>query len=295
MNEITPTFKIAVSRYQVDHKLPPGDPAWPRFNSGFDNLELTIERLLEKIYAGQAITTWHKDHWRTKENYLLGQHLGLDFDNGDKSSSLETLCNDKFISRYAAFLYTTMSHTPEAPRARVIFLLDTPIMQAKNYTLAVQALLWLFGTADRQCKDAVRFFYGSPRCDFELFANVLPLDVIRKLIAQYQETGATEKRQAVRKDYAAPPSQQEVADALKFIPPWGVDYDEWLAVLMGIHAAFGEAGYPLAETWADGKPGEVEQKWRSFHAGDGVTVASVFGIAKKFGWKKSEVYHANVS
>ena len=42
-------------------------------------------------------------------------------------------------------------HLPqeEKPRARVVFLLDQPIMQAKNYTLAASALLWVFGTADR--------------------------------------------------------------------------------------------------------------------------------------------------
>lgn len=283
-----PTYQIAISRYQLEKKIQPGDPIWPRFNACFNNQSLTTERLLEKIYAGHAITTWHKDHWRTSANYLAGQHIGLDFDSGDKSSSLDALCQDKFISRYAAFLYTTMSHTPEAPRSRVIFLLDAPIMQAKNYTLAVQSVLWLFGTADRQCKDAVRFFYGSPRCDFEIFSNVLPLETVKKLIGQYLETGAKEKHHAARKDYAAPTSQQEVADALKLIPPWGIDYDEWLAVLMGIHAAFGEAGFALAESWANGKPGEVEQKWRSFHASDGITVASVFGIAKKFGWRKQD-------
>lgn len=280
-------YKVAISRYALGGKIPPLDPFWPKFNASFDNLILDTEHLMQAIYNGQSITTWHKNNWRTSTNYLLGQHIGLDFDAGDKSSSIESLVKDKFIAQYAAFVYTTVSHTPEAPRARAIFLLDQPINQAKNYTLAASALLWLFGTADRQCKDAVRFFYGSKNCEFEYLANTLPLEVLKRLIQNYQETGAVEKRQSVRKDYLAPATQQEVAAALKFIPPWQIDYDEWVQVLMGIHAEFGEAGYALADSWADGKPGEVEQKWKSFrkdHDGSAVTVATVFGMAKKFGW-----------
>jgi hypothetical protein len=163
-------------------------------------------------------------------------------------------------------------------------------MQAANYALSAQALLWVFGTADRQCKDAVRFFYGSPGCRFEYLDNVLPLEVIRKLITQYLETGQQEKRKATRTDYHAPANQEEVAAALKFIKPWDIQYDEWISILMGIHSQFGDAGFSLAEQWADGKPGEVDLKWKSFkNSGNGagaVTIASLFGIAKTFGWKK---------
>jgi hypothetical protein len=172
----------------------------------------------------------------------------------------------------------------------VIFLLDQPIYQAKNYALAASALLWLFGTADRQCKDAARFFYGAPGCEFVYFNQVLPLDVVKQLIQKYIDSGQAEKRKSVRRDYLPPASQQEVADALKHINPWQVDYDEWLSILMAIHSQFGDGGYALAESWADGKPGEVAQKWRSFSA-DGnesgrITINTLFAIAKRFGWGK---------
>jgi hypothetical protein len=286
------TFKIAVSRFALDGKIPPGDPFWPKFNASFENTEMETQNILQAVYDGRPITTQHKNNWRSSENYLCGQHIGLDFDAGDNTSSIKHLMDNKFIQRYAAFLYTTVSHTEEAPRSRVIFVLDAPIMQAKNYTLAAASLLWLFGTADRQCKDAVRFFYGSKGCTFEYLDNVLPLETIKKLISQYQETGKREQRHAIRRDYTAPPSQKEVADALAKIPPWGINYDEWLEVLMGIHSEFGDAGLSLAENWADGQDGEVERKWKSFkqngNTSGAVTIATVFGIAKNFGWRKSE-------
>ena len=80
-----------------------------------------------------------------------------------------------------------------------------------------------------------------------------------------------------------------MADALKCTSQF-IDYDEWVQVLMALHAAYGDAGRALAEDWADGKPGEVSQKWRSFkptgNTSGAVTIATVFGIAKKFGWQK---------
>jgi hypothetical protein len=285
------TFRVAISKHQLAHKIPAGDAFWSTFNAGFANREVSQLDLADAIYTGHSFTTWHAKNWRTSANYLCGQHIGLDFDTEDDRSTLTTLCADKFIAKYASLIYTTTSHTPEAPRARVVFLLDMPIMQAKNYAQAVQALLWLFGTADRQCKDPVRFFYGATGCEIAYLENVLSLDTVKHLIQQWSETGRREKRTVEHRDFTAPTTQAEVYDALKRIPPWGVDYDEWVQVLMGLQAGFGEDGLTMAETWADGAPGEVERKWRSFHEQGNptgaVTIATVFGIAKRFGWQKA--------
>ena len=244
--------------------------------------------ILQAIYDGKSITTQHKDSWRHSAITCADSTWGWTSTTA-KASSLEELAKDKFIARYAAFLHTTMSHTPEHPRSRVIFLLDTPIMQPQNYALAATALVWLYGgLADRKCKDPARFFYGSLKCDCEYFNNVLPLEVVKKLIANYRESGMIERKQATRSNYTAPATQAEVYEALRHIPPWQIDYDEWVAILMSIHAEFGDAGLNLAEAWADGHPGEVERKWQSFHV-DGnpqgsVSIASLFHIAKNFGW-----------
>lgn len=284
------TFKIAVSSMKLDHKLLPGDPIWRDFNASFRNVDLETSDILDVVYHGRAITTHHSNNWRATQNYLCGQHIGLDFDSEDKNSSLPFLAKDKFISKYAAFIHTTISHKEDRPRARVIFLLDTPIMQAKNYAMAASALLWVFGTADRQCKDAVRFFYGAPACEFEYINQVLPLETIKKLIQEYTDTGAGEKKRAVRPDYLPPATQQETAEALKMIDPWKIEYDEWVSILMAIHSQFGEAGFQLAENWAGGKPGEVSLKWKSFHregnTSGAISIGTMFAIAKRFGWEK---------
>jgi hypothetical protein len=284
---MNPRFKIAVSRMSFEKKIPPGDPIWPKFNASFDNVELESGEIVQAIYDGFPVTTCHGNKWRISTNYQAGQHLGLDFDHG--GTTLAKLMQDKFVAKYASFIYTTMSHSEEAPRCRAMFLLDQPIMQAKNYTMAASALLWMYGEADRACKDAVRFWFGSPNCRFEYLDNVLPLEVVKHLMTNYIETGQTERKKQTN-DYHAPASQEEVSDALKSISPWQIDYLEWVSILMAIHSQFGDAGLGLAESWGDGKGDEIERKFKSFkEAGNtsgAVTIATVFGIAKRFGWRK---------
>lgn len=282
-------YKIAVSSMSIDGKIPPGDSIWSQFNASFQNEELELIDIANAIYNARPFTTWHKNNWRNASNYQLGQHIGLDFDTEDQRSTLQFLAKDKFIQKYAALIYTTPSHKPEAPRARVLFLLDTPIHQAKNYVLAVTSLLWLFGSGDRQCKDSCRFFYGSRNCDVEWLDNVLPLGKVKEIIGQYQATGAIVKKAHASKDYKPPADQAEVANALKSIPACGIDYDEWLKVLMAIHQAYGDAGMGLADQWAQGYDGEIARKWKSFNQGGNstgaVTLNTVFRMAIDRGWK----------
>jgi len=280
------SISIAVSTIQCLKKIPPGDSIWNKFNASFQNRELTTKEIMDSVYEGYPVTTQLKTPWRTSENYLKGQHLALDFDSENEQSTVDYLAKDKFISKYATFIHTTISHRDDAPRSRVFFLLEEPIMQSKNYVLAATALLWLFGTADKSCKDAVRFWFGAPNCEMEFLGNFLDLATIKKIITNYQESGHVEKRSASKINYTAPPSQMEVADALKHIPAWSISYDEWVEVLMGIHSSFGDAGLDLADSWADGKKNEVANKWKSFDGSGTITIATVFGIAKKFGWKK---------
>lgn len=212
------TYKIAVSSMQLDGKLPPGDERWRDFNASFRNLEVLKSDAAAMIADGHAFTVWHRNQWRNAANYELGQHLALDFDAGNDGSSIPVLMRDKFVQHYATYVYSTPSHTAEAPKSRVLFCLDTPIMQAKNYVLASRALLWLFGTADAKCKDAARFFYGSINCEAVFVNRVLPLAKVREIIGQYIATGQEERRRHT----AETPAEQQTfdGDADKLIRYW---------------------------------------------------------------------------
>ena len=52
---------------------------------------------------------------------------------------------------------------------------------------------------------------------------------------------------------------------------------------MALYRGFGNEALPLAESWADGKPGEVQTKWKSFGDGNAtgtVNVNTLFYIVK---------------
>lgn len=212
------TYKIAISGMALDGKLPPGDARWRDFNASFRNLDVLKSDVAGMIADGHAFTVWHRNQWRNAANYELGQHLALDFDAGNEGSSIPVLMRDKFVQQYATYVYTTPSHTAEAPKSRVLFCLDTPIMQAKNYVLASRALLWLFGTADAKCKDAARFFYGSVNCEAVFVNRVLPLAKVRGIIGQYVATGQEERRRHTAETPAE--AQTFDGDADKLVRYW---------------------------------------------------------------------------
>ncbi len=84
------------------------------------------------------------------------------------------------------------------------------------------------------------------------------------------------------------PSPEAFRAALRHVPA-DVGYDDWLSGLMAIHDFYGGSaeGLAVAQEWsapyADYDPREVEQKWRSFEVGRGVTYKSIFGLAKANG------------
>ena len=82
------------------------------------------------------------------------------------------------------------------------------------------------------------------------------------------------------------PAGSEIEDLLAHIPA-DLNYHDWLAVLMAIHAATNGAGIDLADSWSakgskyKGRK-EIEAKWRSFK-GAGVTSRTLAQIAREYG------------
>lgn len=80
-----------------------------------------------------------------------------------------------------------------------------------------------------------------------------------------------------------------VADAFEYADPHDMemDYGSWIGIIAAVHDAFGDDALDLVVDWADGKPGEVEAKWRTFdraYTGKGATLKSLFYFARRGGW-----------
>jgi hypothetical protein len=171
-------YKISVSNIALSGKIPAGDKRWGTFNDSFQNLELEPIDIANAIYTGRSITTWHTGR-RSLENFVLGQHIAVDMDSGDSRSTFDGLMQNDFVQMYASMIYTTPSHTPQAPRSRILFLLDNTIEDKDAYQQAAKFICSLFDGCDTACTDASRFFYGSLNCDIQLIGKCLPLSHLR--------------------------------------------------------------------------------------------------------------------
>ena len=82
---------------------------------------------------------------------------------------------------------------------------------------------------------------------------------------------------------------EKVRDALRYYPNNDLEYDEWLAIGMAIYDYLGEAGRALFDEWSQksSKFNEKNQdtKWRSFKPGGGITIGTLFELAKRGGWR----------
>lgn len=177
------TTRIAVNTMATG-KLPQGDPRWGNFNDSFVNSEKELIDIANDIYTGHAYTSWHQGR-RSIENFVLAEHIAVDMDSGDMRSSFDALLKHDLVQMYGSLMHTTPSHTTDAPRARVVFLLDEPITDAAGYQAATKFLVAQFNGADEHCTDASRFFYGAFDCDIWISENLLPVRQLRRYYRQW--------------------------------------------------------------------------------------------------------------
>ncbi len=101
------------------------------------------------------------------------------------------------------------------------------------------------------------------------------------------------------KDYSASPTTIEsVRHALTFVQAHELDSQDWLAVCMAIHSEYpNEAGFELCDSWSAQDPdrydaANLRAKWRGFKSGRGVTIATLFNMAKQGGYRPQAAYTA---
>jgi hypothetical protein len=186
-------YRIAFNRMALRAKLSQGDARWGEFNDSFDNLTFDTTIIADHIYRGYAFTTWMGGR-RSIENFICGQHIAVDLDTGDERSTLAALSAHLFVRMYGGILYTTPSHTLEAPRARVLFFLDQTITDPHGYQEAAKFVIAQFDGADVACSDASRFFYGSYGCELAIPDNVLPLLELRHLFVKWKQAQPRHER-----------------------------------------------------------------------------------------------------
>lgn len=165
----------------------------------WSNIELTLDELAEHVHSGHSIAPqlnsydgqfrdsyetfgdiWNQGGYRNENNFVRTNWVAIDIDEGYES--IEQIANHDYFKRYGSLLYTSASHTPEHPKARLVFQLENTLDDAHDVRALQTSLIRKFG-GDRQCNDAARQFFGAEGCEIQKFPDqVLPDSEIQKLI-----------------------------------------------------------------------------------------------------------------
>lgn len=287
-------YRISINRMATG-KLPKGDPRWHEFTNSFVNRELELLEIANAIYTGHAYCPWQRSVGRSSENFLCAQHIAIDMDTKDERSAIATLSQHPFVRMYGALIHTSPSHTPELPKARVIFFLDRYIESALGYTAAVEFMMAQFDDPDPVCKDPSRFFYGANNCDIWFQEGELPIAHLRRYFKQWERTRPKapaktdgkiinlQQKRDERTDKDTRDELEKVGDALRKIDPWSIDYNRWIGILAALKREFGDRALTLAEEWAQGQPGEVRREWekhlKTNRGGKQTTLGTIYHLA----------------
>ena len=165
---------------------------WAHFHRTLQPMELSPRDMAIHVWRGYAFTPVFGEA-RREEHFKRAYHIALDFDTGDESSSLPFLMErpGTFAWMFASFGYSTPSSAEDAPRSRVVFILDAPLLSPDEYRAAYAAVAWRMAEegseTDRACKDPLRLYYGSPSCKVSPNWSVLPHAALNVLLEQYHD------------------------------------------------------------------------------------------------------------
>ncbi|MCX7309954.1 MAG: hypothetical protein NTZ72_19235 [Afipia sp.] len=124
---------------------------WVAVDYSFDEISDTIRR-------GHAFAPIYKGGHRKGQNFISANFIAADCDEG----MTVTQARDKaLVNAHASFIYTTPSHTEEAHRFRIVFLLEHPITDGQEWANACFGLAHTLGT-DPSIGDAARFGHTLP-------------------------------------------------------------------------------------------------------------------------------------
>lgn len=228
----------------------------------------------------------------------LELHSGLicmDFDLKDNhylADSLNDLKGKLSQDQFVKFAFISASGTGLA----VICCID-PNRHADAFDGLSNYLSQTYGLkADPSCKDVSRLRFVSHDPAAALNPNAVVFDRYAKIgvsIPAKAETSLSDRMKL------SPERTREIESALTVLSP--DNYDDWVKVGMGIHSECpGMAGFSIWQKWSilndaaeKYDEGDSITTWQSFGQRGGLTIGTLFKMAKDAGWKPVDPSRAN--
>jgi len=154
------------------------------YKTGFQNFEWKAQKLINAVQTGGfAISYQYQGDppTRSSDNFLCTDFVAVDVDG---NRTIDNALADPLVKNNALFIYTTVHHTPDDHRYRIVFGLPRTIIDRSDIkSLATGLALRLCG--DVAAVDAARIFFGSKGCQVIKIGNeALSADLFTDLIKQ---------------------------------------------------------------------------------------------------------------
>lgn len=247
---------------------------------------LNIAELARLVHEGYAFSNPTNGDKHVASAFSGADVLVVDIDGG--ITSVEQVTESTWGKR-AALWYTTPSHTHDAPRLRLVWVLPETEHSAEQYTRILRSLHSRLAETgiivDRACSDPCRVYFGSPGCQFDIRTIVLDPRTVRDL-------GKTQELPTpTATDEEATCTEAEVIAVLRNIPDCGtsarpLSYNEWFAICSGVVHGLDDdedAAVRVLEQWSTcDRPGGFAALVQSVAGGRGVSGRTTMGTVKHF-------------
>ena len=104
----------------------------------FENVEVTREELAQLINLGYAFCAQHKDNYKKSANFTGSDFIAVDIDDG---MTVQDALANEFVKQHAAILYTTVNHSEEFQRFRIVFEVETTITSSTDMKNALRGVI----------------------------------------------------------------------------------------------------------------------------------------------------------
>lgn len=157
---------------------------------------------------------------RITENFRQTCIIPLD-DDGEAGNAVTFWENDPLFKRFGGGYYHSTSSTPARPRVRPIFELDAPIKDAGVYQTARYAFGWRYNRSKPRIDvlpQVPQVWYGSATpTQYKIFGNVLPVDVLQRLVIMPYLTARAARRLIDRQRPRRTPTPHSIAGLIDWL------------------------------------------------------------------------------
>ncbi|MCJ2122404.1 hypothetical protein [Methylobacterium sp. J-077] len=148
------------------------------FSHGFENVSVTPGEFAERIRRGQGYCAQLKGA-RNEANFLATNVASVDIDHG---LTIEDAHDSPLIQQHGLLFYTTVRHTQDHHRIRVLFELGVTITDSRVMRRINRGLARRLG-GDMAATDPARLFYGHRGAQVCHVGGTIGPELMKELIA----------------------------------------------------------------------------------------------------------------